>query len=165
MKTKAIPTIILVVLCLVFLGFVSWTSQQLPERVATHFGFQGRPNGWMPKHAAVMMMGGFGLGLPLLFVALSFLIRFVPPELVNMPHREYWLAPERRHETYAFISRQLLWLSCMLVCFMAAMNWVTVEANNSTPVRMPNQQFLLILGTFLVAVAFWIIHFVRRFRR
>ncbi len=105
MKRSATPAIVLVVLCLAFLGFLSWTSQQLPERVATHFGLHGEPNGWMQKPSAVMVMGGFGLGLPLLTVVLSFLVRFVPADLVNLPHREYWLAPERRDATYAFIAR------------------------------------------------------------
>jgi uncharacterized membrane protein len=165
MKPSAIPVVVLLVLCLAFLGFLAWTSQQLPERVATHFGMHGEPNGWTPKPSAVMMTGGFGIGLPLLFVALSILLRFLPPELMNLPHREFWLAPERRNATYAFISRQLIWLSCMLVCFIAACNWLTVQANNSTPVRMPNDQFLIVLGTFLAALIVWIVNLVRQFRR
>ncbi len=165
MKPSAIPISVLLVLCLAFLGFLAWTSQQLPERVATHFGTHGEPNGWMPKSSAVMMMGGFGLGLPLLFVTLSLLLRFVPPELVNLPQREYWLAPEHRDVTYAFISRQLIWLACMLVCFIAACNWLTVQANNTAPVRMPTDQFLIVLGTFLAALIVWIVNLLRQFRR
>lgn len=110
-------------------------------------------------------MGGFGLGLPLLFLTISLFLRFVPVNLVNIPHRDYWLAPERRDATYAFMSRQLLWLSCMLVCFIAAMHWLTVLANNSMPVRMPTNEFLMALGGFLVAMTVWIFALLRHFRR
>lgn len=110
-------------------------------------------------------MRGFGLGLPLLIAAISFVVRFMPVSSINLPNREYWLAPERRDATYAFFSRQLLWLACLLVCFMAGLNWLTIQANTSTPVRMPTQLFLTFLGAYLASMAVWIVNFLRRFKR
>ncbi len=165
MKTISVPATILGVLCLAFLGFLVWSAQQLPEQVATHFGIHGNPDGWMQRSTALKFMGGFGIGLPLLMVVLSFAIRFIPANLVNIPHREYWLGPERRESTYAFLSQRLIWLVCLLVCFMAGIQWVTIEANNSTPVRMPSGSFLMILGAFLAGMAVWIVGLLRHFKR
>jgi serine/threonine-protein kinase len=164
MKKPALPAILLVLLCLVFLGSLFWSAQQLPERVATHFGFNGYPDRWSTRSSAIALMGGFGLGLPLLMVAFAFAVRFIPDNLFNMPNREYWLAPERRQATFAFFSRQMVWLACLLVCFMAGLNWLTIQANISTPVRMPTGLLFWILGGFLAALAIWIVTFLNRFR-
>jgi uncharacterized membrane protein len=163
MKQSGPPAIILSLLCLGFLGFLAWSTPQLPERVATHFGLNGTPNGWMTRSSAIVFMGGFGLGLPLFMVVLSWAARFLPVSTFNIPNREYWLAPERRDATYAFFSRYLLWLACLVVCFMAGLHWLTIQANNSNPVRMPNDLFLTILGGFLVGMAVWIVNFLRHF--
>ena len=40
------------------------TSGGLPERVATHFAFDGRANGWMSRDAYAWMMGILALALP-----------------------------------------------------------------------------------------------------
>ena len=34
-----------------------------------------------------------------------------PPNMVNVPRREYWLAPERRSQTAMLLFRHMLWLA------------------------------------------------------
>ncbi len=165
MKTSIIPAVLLIILCQAFVGLLAWSAHQLPDQVATHFGFTGHPDRWSSRASAVMMMGGFGLGLPLLMAVFAWVVRFMPDSTVNVPHREYWLAPERRAETYAFFTRQLLWLGCLLVCFMMGLTWVTVQANTRTPVQMPSASLFTLLGVFLAGMAVWSIRFVSRFRR
>lgn len=46
-----------------------WT--QLPDTIATHFNLHGRPNDWMGKGSAALLMGGLSLFLYLL-------LRFLP---------------------------------------------------------------------------------------
>jgi hypothetical protein len=165
MKRSALPAMLLLFLCVGFLLFLSWSSQQLPQQVATRFGFNGRPVAWMSRGSAIGVFGAFGIGLPLFLVLVSFALPLVPDRSVSMPNREYWLAPERRDLTYAYVSRQMLWLACIMVCFMTALTWLTVQANSSTPVQMPTQMFLTTFGVYLAAMAVWMLCFVRRFRR
>jgi hypothetical protein len=165
MRKSAAPLVVLAILCLAYSAFLSWSAGQLPDPVAMHFGFGGQPDRWTTRSFAVGLMRGFGLGLPLLMVVVAVAIRFLPAGSINMPNREYWLAPERRGATYDLIAGQLLWLACLQVAFLAGLQWLTITANNSNPVRLPTQLFLTLLGAFLACVAVWIVTFVRRFRR
>ena len=82
MKTILIPVIILVVLCIGFLVYVHYSTALLPERVATHFAADGRPNGWMSKDKHFWFMAGFGVGLPL-FITVIPEFRIGTPGLVQ----------------------------------------------------------------------------------
>ncbi len=70
-----------------------------PERMAAHFNAQGHPDRFVSK-AEFFWFQIQTLGVTLLVSLLpQVLFLFIPLELVNMPNREYWLAPERRDET------------------------------------------------------------------
>lgn len=66
-KNTMIITSILIVLP-ILIGLVLWN--QLPEQVATHFGYGGEPNGWSSKVFAVV-------GLPLVLLALHWICTYV----------------------------------------------------------------------------------------
>ena len=74
----------------------------LPDRLASHFGASGMPNGWMIKtqffitYALVL--------LPALFIEfwLHRKVSKTPEAKFNLPNKEYWLAPERRTETFTY---------------------------------------------------------------
>ncbi len=52
---------------LVAAGVSVWLYPQLPAEVATHFDFEGQPNGWSSRLVASLLGPGIGLGLGLLF--------------------------------------------------------------------------------------------------
>jgi uncharacterized membrane protein len=160
-----IPAVLLAVLCLGFLWFVVSTASALPERVATHFGLSGIPDGWMSRAEAIGLMAATGVGLPLFIVGLAAVIRFLPASLINIPHRDYWLAPNRRARTSALMFRLMLWLSCLLVAFMAGLHFLTLRANQTNPAQMPTDLLLIILAGYLAALGFWIFRLVRTFSK
>jgi uncharacterized membrane protein len=165
MKALRTPAIILAALCVGLLVYLVYSASLLPERMATHFGVDGQPDGWMSRSADLVFFGALGVGLPLLFVAISIVTRFIPARFFNIPHREYWLSPERRAETCTYISRQLLWMGCLMILFLAGVRYLTIQANRMTPVHLPMDLFLAMLGVFLVAVGVWIIIFIRHFTK
>jgi uncharacterized membrane protein len=165
MKTLRTPAIILAALCVGFLIYLVYSAALLPERMATHFGGDGKPNGWMSRSADLVIFGALGVGLPLFFVVISIVIRFLPPRFINLPHREYWLSPERVLQTSAFITRQLLWMGCMTVLFLAGIHYLTIQANRMTPAHLPMDLFLTMLSTFLVGVGIWTFVFFRHFAK
>ncbi len=85
------------------------TYPLLPERVASHFAFSGAPDGWMSKRA----FAGLQVGVVLLMgAALSAAARRLSRRgdaRLNLPHKEYWLAPERRAQTMAWFRDFFLW--------------------------------------------------------
>lgn len=165
MKTLRTPAIVLAALCLGFSVYLACSAPLLPERVAIHFGASGQPNDWMSRSTHLLFMGALGLGLPLVFAVLALVIRLFPARFINLPHREYWLSPERQSQTYTYISRQLLWLACLEVVFFAGIQFLIVDANRMAPVQLSMERFLPMVGGFLVAVALWIIVFIRHFAK
>jgi uncharacterized membrane protein len=165
MKTLQIPALMLTALCAAFLLFLAYSAPLLPERMASHFGGSGQANGWMNRDTDLCILGTVGVGMPLLFFILGLVIRLVPDQFINLPHREYWLSPEQRAATSEFISRQMLWMGCLMILFLAGIHYLTILANRLTPARLPMDLFLALLGGFLAAVAGWVIHLIRHFAK
>jgi uncharacterized membrane protein len=148
-----------------FLGCWAWSARQLPEYVATHFNARGEPNGWMSRSANQMFMLLFGLCFPLLIVLLSYAARFMPSALVNIPHRDYWLAPERRRETCDYLVRHSLWLACLAVCFVIGIQFSIVRASNQNPPHLSMPMILAVVGLFLAGAGICVMVLMRHFRR
>src|SRR5207237_1170658 len=118
MKTLRAPIIILGLLYFGLPVSLAYSAGELPERVATHFDASGQPNGWMSRHGHIIFIMLLGLALPLLVAGSFFCLRFFPGRGINLPHREYWLAPERRAGTFSYLLRHGLWFDCLWVWFM-----------------------------------------------
>jgi uncharacterized membrane protein len=157
------PVAVLLALCLGFLWYLASSSGELPDRVATHFGFGGEPNGWMSRQGTVAFMAVMGLGLPLLLVGVSSLVRVLPVSLINIPRREYWLGPERRSQAAMLLFRHMLWLACLVVCFMGGIQYTLVRSNQTMPPHMPSGLIWPMLAGFLAAIGVWIIALLRQF--
>lgn len=71
---------------------------ELPERIATHFDSQGNANDWSSK-TSFFVLWYFLIVLMNVWVPLSSVIlRKVPPAMLSIPHKEYWLATDERKE-------------------------------------------------------------------
>jgi uncharacterized membrane protein len=138
-----------------FAGFVWLTAPQLPDRVAVHFGAHGQPNGWMTRDQHVLLFLAAGLGVPTLVLGIFALIRRLQGRGLNVPNKEYWLAPERRQETLDFILRQGFWYAGLFTAFFAAIHWSIVMANRQAPVSLPATLIAWIASGFLSASAVW----------
>jgi uncharacterized membrane protein len=165
MKSLRTSIIILALLYACFLWYWAWSAAQLPETVATHFNAHGEPNGWMSRYANQRFMLFFGLCFPLLIVLLCYATRFMPSSLVNIPHRDYWLAPERRGETSDYLVRHSLWLACLAVCFVIGIQYSIVQANNQNPPHLSMPMILAVVVPFLAGTVIGVVIQMRHFRR
>lgn len=165
MKGLFIPLIVLILLCSIFVVYLFYSVPLMPEKVATHFGGGGQPNGWMSRSEHLILMGALGLGLPLVSVFIALLTRYIPAGLVNVPNRQYWLSLERREQTSRYITRQMLWMASLEVAFFAGIQYTIVEANRLTPVQLPANKFWPLFIGFLAAVGIWSIAFILHFRK
>jgi hypothetical protein len=86
---------------------VAWWPQ-LPERVASHFDLSNRVDGWMGRTAFLVLTVGLQVFLAVLFIALPVLLERLPDSLINLPDKDYWLAPARRSGSLAHMSSGLL---------------------------------------------------------
>ena len=164
MKRHA-SAIILGLLVVAFLGLLVATSIDLPTRVASHFDGGGRPNGWMSRSSYLIFTAAFGIGLPAIIVLGFLVLRHLPADLINIPRREYWLAPERRLATVTGLFHRSLWLACLLVAMMLGVHLLVVHANNSVPIRLSTPMILGLMGLFLAGIVTWLLSLVRHFKR
>jgi len=153
------------VLCLAVAAiYIVATTGALPDKVASHFGPGNAPNGFMTRDGYLVFMLFFALVLPLFLAAMVGLLPRMRPNSINLPNREHWLEATRRDATLNALSAYGAWLGILIVLFTAALHYVLLVANASSPPHLPADLFWMLLVGFLVAIAVWIGALYRRFR-
>jgi uncharacterized membrane protein len=138
---------------------------QLPSTVASHFGSEGRPNGWSSKE------GFFGIYLGVLalvlasFVGLPVLLGRIAPDWINLPNKDYWLAPQRQDRTVAILAREMLWFGNATIALMIAVIELAIRANLAQSPRLSEPVMWSLLSAYLVYLVIWLIRFYRLFAR
>jgi uncharacterized membrane protein len=152
---------------LVFVGFLQARkfAATMPPLLATHFGGGGAPNGWQTRSQfftlEIVLLGVcllFAFGIPRLIGAL-------PISLVNVPNKEYWLAPQRREEALAFFRAQFAWFGCGILAFLIVVNQLVFDANKTQPRRLNSGAFAVAMVAFLAFVGIWTVRLIVRFAR
>jgi len=165
MKKSRTAAFVFGLLLVGYIVFLTCTISLLPERMATHFDASGQANGWMNRSSAVVFQGVVGLILPLIIVGVLYTVRFLPTQLINLPRRDFWLAPERRDETCLYLARQGFWLASLLVLLQGMVWYQLIESNSRSVPQLSSSGFLVTLGVFGVALIFWVIKLFRHFAR
>ena len=156
-------TIVFLLLYSGYVAMVLLTAPELPERVATHFGFEGRADGWMSRSGYQLFEIAFPLGIALILTGTSALIRFFPAKFINLPRKDYWLVPERRALTAAMIRSRMTWLACLMTLFFGGLHVLTLEANRVQPSQLPMGGLLMVIIAFLISLMIWVIFLLMRF--
>jgi hypothetical protein len=147
------------------LVFVTMTSAGLPEFPAAHFGAGGIPNAFMTRKGYVAFMVVFVTVVPVLVALLPVLVGRRWPNSLNIPNRDYWLAPERRPDTFEAVESRTMLLAGAMIIFICYVHWLVLQANAATPPRLDETQFMVGLGIFALFIIGWIGSFYTRFRR
>lgn len=135
----------------------------LPDRMASHFGVSGAPNNWMDKPQFFMVYAGVVVLAAIVGFAVPWRIAQLPPSSINLPNKEYWLAPERRDETFAFLQRHFAWFGCALLLLLVCVMELVMRADLDPAPQLPAQEVLLFIFGFLLFTFFWIVAIFRRF--
>jgi hypothetical protein len=158
------PAVTLLVSFLVVLGLIWMTGDTLPSHVASHFDASGTPDGWMSRNTYLGWMSGVAIGVSGVFVSIFLGIRFLPPSTINLPRREYWLAPERSASTMAFLMRAGIWLACISLWLLLGVHLFVLSANSSEPVHLSAAIWLL-APLFGLVTLLWSWFLIRHFTR
>jgi uncharacterized membrane protein len=159
------PYFLLVLAWLAFAAYVWRTSGRLPERVATHFGEDGEPNGWETQSVYLRFTLIFGAVVPAFITGTFLIIREFNGWGLNIRNKEYWLAPERREETLDYVVRHGFWFTVLFIAFFAGIHHTILSANARTPVSLPPSFLYAIVGPFLGATLVWVAILLRHFRK
>jgi uncharacterized membrane protein len=152
---------ILIILCIVQAAYY---YPRLPDSVASHFNASGQPDSWSSKDSFVFTNLAMIAGISIVCLGIVSLLRRIPVSWINLPNKDYWLAPERKDDTLSTLSVQFGWLACATVALFIAMFQLTILANLSTDKTLGNTSWLFI-GIYLAFTVIWIIRLLRRFGR
>jgi hypothetical protein len=84
---------------------------------------------------------------------------------VNIAHRDYWFAPERKTQTLDYLFKMACKLGVLMVFFFVGLNVIIVLANNSNSVLMPKLHFFVVMALFLLGLFSWVVVLFLKFRK
>jgi uncharacterized membrane protein len=163
MPSARLPRNVFFVVVLAALARCSYFYPLLPERMASHFDRSGVPNGWMTKPLFFeLYAAGVALGIVVVFLPALTVAR-LPAYLINLPNKEYWLAPEHRAETNAFLKRSFAWFGCAFLAVQVVGLDLAMQANLVSPPRVSSESMFVCLAVFLIWTVWWTIDLIRHF--
>ena len=127
-----------------------WHSK-LPDPVPSHFDETGHVNGEMSLFGFYCLMIVLHVVMLVLFPVLGAFLKVIPNSLINLPNKDYWLAPERRDSTLLFNSTYLVaigWQTSWLLIFIFHLTCVVAVGDRVT--IMP--EFNYLIGGYLAAI-------------
>lgn len=160
-----LPKLLFVLLAFYAAVHFSDLYAQLPNVVASHFDGRGAANGWQTKQAFFTVFLGVTVLCVLVGFGLASLIGALPMRLINLPNKQYWLAPEHREETLEWMKAYFGWFACALYVLVIVV-YDYAARSNVHPDHPPSVAGLVYtLIVFLTFVIFWLVRMFRRFLR
>jgi uncharacterized membrane protein len=84
---------------------------QLPDRIALRYTAAGQADEWIGKKSFLALYLGAAGFIALVAPCLGLGLSRLPDSLINIPNKEYWLAPQRRRQAFDLIAQFLCWLA------------------------------------------------------
>lgn len=165
MNDARIPTFLFLLLVIFAVLQCVHVYPQLPHVMASHFDAHGTPNGWQPKAAFFILIGAV---IVICTIPAFIVPRWLPslsPEKINLPNKTYWLAPERRDETWRFFRVQMAWWGCALLFVLLYAMFQAINANLPSVGQFNSEGMWYVLAAFLLFSITWVVHLVRHFSK
>jgi len=141
------------------------TAERLPLRVASHFGPDGRANGYMDRPVYLAVMIGLLIVMPTFAALVIGQSARTSAARLRVPNADYWLDPARRDDSARFLGVHFGWFAASVSLLGVATHLLVIEANELNPPTLAARPFLGVLVGFTVLMVVWIGAFQRRFRR
>jgi uncharacterized membrane protein len=153
---------IVIILVCVLEGFRLWTVA--PDQMAAHFNALGMADRYAPKIEFFTSQLKVMLAVLGISVLTEVLLLVTPATAINMPNKEYWMAPERRDIVMDRISStmSLTFASVLLVLFVGLE--LSVRANLQQPAVFPFQVMLVVIAVVFISNMIIITGLARSFK-
>jgi uncharacterized membrane protein len=152
--------------CAIFLAAIAqcvYGFQLMPDRMASHFAASGLPNGWMTKSQFFLVYAVTLLPALAVEFWVARTIAKKPAAKLNLPNKEYWLAPERRDATFAYFESFFAWYGCAFLLLMVFVMGLAMRANLNPPPRLPTGPVVSALVAFVLFNVAAVAAMLRRF--
>lgn len=160
---QRLPVALLALVVACCAAYVLHTGDLLPATVASHFNGSGLADGHMARGMYLAFFTALTVAVPLMIGLLPAALARSGGKGLNIPHREHWLAPERKAATVAFLFRHGTALGAVLAIFLSLLHAQVVVANQRQPATLDMATVWPTLGAFIVAVVVWVVVLQVRF--
>jgi uncharacterized membrane protein len=148
---------------MVITHFAVWYPS-LPEQVPSKFSSSGDPVQYMEKQAFVVLMGFVQLITFVVTGGISFTIGSLPDSLINLPHKDYWLAEPQREESLRIMSSSLRWIAILTAWFLLILTHLSFMISVGKRVTT-SPEFEITFVAYMTLVLGFIVWLFWRFRR
>jgi uncharacterized membrane protein len=146
------------------LGQMVVFHSRMPDKMATHFKTDGRPDGWTSSRAFVRDMAVAQIAVAALLLGAAYAMLYVPMRFMNIPRKDYWADSEREDETRRYLFRDMLWFGCATLALLDVLTFLILRVN-LRPDQSTGYWPLVVVGVFLAWVLGWTVRMILRFRR
>jgi serine/threonine-protein kinase len=164
MSKKTSGLLLLVLLVAVGFGMNGYFYSRLPPEVASEFGFSGEPKRFMAKGTFLIFNLATLTLLPLFMLGLGWISTKLPKWMIDLPNKDYWLAPERIKETASGIFDFILWQAVGVVALLTSVLGCAILANLGHPAAMKIPPAAALLA-YLIFVAVSVFRYYRKFKK
>jgi uncharacterized membrane protein len=133
----------------------------LPAKIASHFGTDGQANDYMSKSSFALFYIGTVLFQTVIFAGMGWLLRVLPDDSMNIPNRDYWLAPERKEATWERFAAQMHVFGIATTTFLFAVIHNVILANLNGSLKL-GSLFVVYLVLFLLFTVVWTVQMMRQ---
>jgi len=161
MRTAQVVVIVLIAAALIELACY---YPLIGATAASHFDIGGEPNAHQTKAAffaswilAVVLPGVVALGIPSV-------LGHVPVEFINLPNKQYWLAPQRRAQTLHDFAQHFAWFGVGSLGLVIVVMNLVMHANLSASQSINQHCFGVLFALYLVFVGWWLVRTFAMFR-
>lgn len=145
--------------------FVWLTGASLPPTVISRFDTSGAADAYMSRESYLGVMIAIVILIPVFTFVIGRWVAARPEDAITIPNKSYWLAPERRAESLAYIAVWLQGCSFGVTAFVCYVHWLVVRGNSLTPPQLESTHLYGGMMVALIAQLFAISVLVSRFRR
>jgi uncharacterized membrane protein len=163
MSSTRLPRILFFAVVLAAIAQCVHDFPLLPDRLASHFNASGMPNGWMTKSQFLVIYGVVLVPALAIEFWVSHRIANKPDASLNLPNKEYWLAPERRAGTFGYFETFFAWYGCIFLFVVVFAMGLAMRANFDAPPRLPTGPIFSDIAGFVVFNVAAVIAMFRRF--
>lgn len=148
---------------LLLVGQALYYYPLLPDSMASHFDEQGHPDGYAPKTQFIIIWWFLVVFLNIWVFIPRILMKKLPPDIINVPNKAYWMAtPERKMELARL-------LSMVMEIIFIAVNGLMVYGFYYTVMVNLGEAPTLAIGWMIIVVfgitAFAIYYMIQRARK
>ena len=108
---------------------------KLPDQILSQFTVTGEVDDYIAKFTLFIIMLSTIFGTAVSLTLGTLLAMKKAPQLVNLPNKDYWFAPEHKQETIAFVFKIMVKLTIasiiMMIAILQSIIWVSIGSLES----------------------------------